>query len=127
MSWPPRKGELLPRHDEPVGIEVKLRAYSLALDHRRGRSKAKGFRDMLGIELDAIDYLERQIRAGIAIAPISAVRLYEPESVGCTVDLQIAGIGRYSHRRAWVRTGWRLDEPGARPRLTTAIPRGRKR
>jgi hypothetical protein len=127
MPWPPRKGELLPRFDEPEGIEKRLRDYSLVLDHEDGGPKANGFLRMLGIDIAAIEYLERQIRIGIADNPISKVRLEKPDAIGCAVDFQIAGIGRYSQRQAWVRTAWRLDEPGARPRFITAIPRGRKR
>jgi hypothetical protein len=127
MPWPPRTGELLPRHDEPVGIAEKLRNYSLVLDHEFGGPKANGFLKMLGIDLDAADYLERQIRRGIADSPIAEVRLDKPGTAHCAVDFQIPGIGRYSHRKAWVRTGWRLDGPEARPRFSTAIPRGRKR
>ena len=62
MPWPPQVGELLPRYDEPVGIEEKLRTYSLVLDHEKGGPKANGFLVMLGISLDSIDYLELQIR-----------------------------------------------------------------
>lgn len=110
-----------------MGIEVKLRNYLLVLDHEIGGSKANGFITMLGINLDTIGYLESRIRVGIAVTPISSVRLYEPDAVGCAVDFQIAGVGRYSRRRAWVRTAWRLDGPDARPRFSTAIPLGRKK
>jgi hypothetical protein len=75
MAWPPRKGDLLPRCDEPEGIEEKLRNYSLVLDHEDGGPKAKGFRDMLGIDLDRVDYLGQEIRTGIARTPISLVRV----------------------------------------------------
>jgi hypothetical protein len=126
MPWPPQVGELLPRFDEPVGIEEKLRTYSLVLDHEKGGPKAKGFLVILGIDLDAIDHLEREIRAGISVTPISVVRPGKPGAMGCTVQFQIAGIGRYSRRKAWLRTGWHLDEPGARPRMTTAFLRGRE-
>jgi hypothetical protein len=127
MPWPPREGELLPRFDEPLGIETKLRDYSLVLDHEDGGPKARGFLKMLGIDLDAADYLERQIRIGIAGNPISEVRVNEPGAVFCAVDFQIVGVGRYSQRRAWVRTAWLLEEPGVQPRFVTAIPRGRKK
>ena len=126
MPWPPQKGELLPRYDEPVGIQEKLRTYSLVLDHEFGGPKAHGFLKMLGIDLAAVDYLEHQIRVGIAVTPISEVRIVKAGAVSCAVDLLIAGIGLYSERRAWVRTGWHLKGPGVRPRLSTAIPRGRK-
>jgi hypothetical protein len=127
MPWPPRKGELLPRFDEPVGIEEKLRTYSLVPDHEFGGPKANGFLKMLGIDLAAVEHLEIQIRMGIAVTPISEVRVVEADAVNCAVDFPVAGIGRYSERRAWVRTGWRLDGPDARPRFSTAIPRGRKK
>jgi len=127
MPWPPRKGELLPRFAEPVGIEEKLRKYALKLSHKDGGPKANGFLTMLGIDLTAIVYLECQIRAGIAVNPISTVRPEEADAVGVSVDFRIAGVGRYSHRTAWVRTVWRFDEPDAQPRFITAIPTGRKR
>jgi hypothetical protein len=127
MPWAPRKGELLPRYDEPVGIEEKLRNYSLVLDHEFGGPKAKGFLKMLGIDLDAVEYLEREIRDGTAATPISEVRADGPVAFGCAVDFQIAEIGRYSGRMAWVRTAWRLDGPDSRPLFTTAIPTGRKK
>jgi hypothetical protein len=127
MPWPPRTGEFLPRCDEPVGIEQRLRKYCLVLGHERGGPKANGFAVMLGIDLDAIQYLERQIRIGIAVSPISQVRGRGPDAVGCAVDFRIAGTGRYSHREAWVRTAWHLEGPEARPRFITAIPRGRRK
>jgi hypothetical protein len=64
MPWPPQVGELLPRCDEPEGIQKKLRSYSLVTDHDVGWVKANGFLRMLGIAIDSIDYLERQIRRG---------------------------------------------------------------
>jgi hypothetical protein len=127
MPWPPREGELLPRFDEPVGIEEKLRKYLLVLEHEVGGPKANGFMRMLGIDLDAVEYLEHQIRGGIARTPISTVRLYKAGGAGCTVDFQIPGIGRYSRRMAWVRTAWYLDGPHAPPRFSTAIPWGRRK
>jgi len=127
VPWPPRKGELLPRHDEPVGIEKKLRGYCLALDHKDGGSKANGFLTMLGIDLTAIGYLDRHIRIGITDNPISEVRRKKAEAFDCAVYIRIPGIGRYSHRSAWVLTVWQLDTPGSQPRFITAIPRGRKK
>lgn len=93
MPWPPRKGELLPRFDEPVGIEEKLRKYSLVLDHEFVGPKAKGFLEMLGIDLTAAEYLEDQIRSGIASNPISEVRIEKPDAVSCAVDFQIEESG----------------------------------
>ena len=119
VPWPPRVGELLPRWDEPLGIEEKLRTYSLDMDHEEGGSKANGFLVMLGIDLDSIDHLEGQILVGIGRTPISVVRPGAPGIVLCTVQFRIAGPGRYSDRTASLRTGWELTGPMDRPRLTT--------
>jgi hypothetical protein len=126
MPWPPREGELLPRFDEPMGIEDKLRGYSLLVDHDKGGPKANGFAVMLGIDLDSVDYLEQQIRSGIAHTPISLVRLHPSGAAVCTVQFQIAGPGRYSHRTASLRTAWVFHTPWAPPRMTTAFMRGRE-
>jgi hypothetical protein len=122
MPWPPRTGELLPRFHEALGVTVKLREYSLSPDH--GRRKARDFSACLGLELSAIDYLEGEIRKGIAGTPMRSVR---PTAYGfhCAVQFPIAGIGRYSHRTAEVRTAWELTYPGDRPRMITAFPIGR--
>jgi hypothetical protein len=109
-----------------MGIEEKLRGYSLALGHERGRAKANGFAIMLGIEPESVDYLELQIREGISSTPISAVRSGASGGVICTVQFQIAGHGRYSHRTASLRTAWVLATSTAPPRLITAFLRGRE-
>jgi hypothetical protein len=126
MPWPPRKGELLPRCDEPVGIEQRLRDYSLVTDHKAGGPKANGFWRMLKIDIDSIDHLEREIRAGISCTPVSLVRMKEPDLAACVVQFLIAGPGRYSHRTASLRTVWDLDGPTAPPRLITAFLRGKE-
>lgn len=126
MPWPPRTGELLPRCEEPVGIEEKLRRYSLELDHEVGGPKAKGFLDMLGIDLASIDYLVQEIRAGIVRTPISGVRLDGPEEASCTVQFHIVGPGHYSHRTALLRTAWKVEGPATRPRMVTAFPRNER-
>jgi hypothetical protein len=61
MSWPPQVGDLLQRRTEPLGIEDKLRTYSLVHDHEVGGPKANGFLIMLGIDLESIDYLIAEI------------------------------------------------------------------
>jgi hypothetical protein len=126
MPWPPQVGELLPRCDEPVGIAEKLRNYSLDVGHKDGGPKARGFLLMLGIGLDSIDHLEREIRAGIATTPISAVRVGVPGAFICTVQFRIAGPQRYSPRTASLRTTWEYIGPSAPPRMTNALLRGRK-
>ena len=126
MPWPPRKGELLTRFDEPIGIEEKLRDYSLLLDHERGGPKANGFLVILGIGPESLDYLAQQIRDGIARTPISLIKVHPSGAVGCTVQFHIAGPERYSHRTASLRTVWVMDTPSSPPRLVTAFLRGRK-
>jgi hypothetical protein len=128
MPWPPRKDDLLQRRDEPIGIEEKLAGYSLNLDPEKPHAwgKANGFLKMLGISLDSIDYLERQIRAGIAVTPVSPVRLEAAGAVICTVQFRIAGFGRYIDRTASLRTHWELTGPLDRPRMTNAFLRGRE-
>jgi len=125
MPWPPQKGELLPRCDEPVGIEEKLREYSLAPGYEGGRGKARDFFVCLGLDLSAIHYLEVEIRKGISRTPVRSVR---ESSFGfhCAVQFPIAGTGSYSHRTAEVRTAWELTHPGVRPRMITAFPMGSK-
>ena len=126
MPWPPRVGELLPRYDEPIGIEEKLSAYSLAFGSEDGGSKAKGFQKMLGIDLSAIGHLERQIRVGIATTPISSVRRKASGAIHCAVQFRIAGPDRYSHRTASLRTTWEFIGPTAPPRMTNAFLRGKE-
>jgi hypothetical protein len=126
MPWPPEVGELLPRRTEPAGIDYKLRTYSLVHDHAYGGPKANGFSVILGIDLASIDYLIEEIRAGITHTPISKLEEKKADAMGCTVEFRIAGVGRYSHRWAWLRTGWHLAGPGAPPQLSTAYLRGRE-
>ena len=105
-----------------------MRTYSLRPDHERGGSKANGFASILGIDLTTIDYAIQVMQAGIASTPIALVEPRPSEAVFCLVQFRVAGLGRYSHRTALMRTGWHLAGPTARPRLVTAYlrPRGRK-
>jgi hypothetical protein len=127
MPWPPRVGELLPRCDEPTGIERKLRGYSLDLAHEEGGPKANGFLVMLGLDITSIDYIEAEIRAGITRTAILKVSPAKVMGFNCTVQFPISGTGSYSHRKANIRTGWELTDPDARPRLTTAFLREARR
>jgi hypothetical protein len=126
MPWPPQVGDLLPRYDETIGIEEKLRTYSLAIGPEECGPKANGFQKMLGIDLGSIDHLERQIRVGIATTPISSVRRKASGAIHCAVQFQIAGPDRYSHRTASLRTTWELIGPLAPPRMTNAYLRGKE-
>lgn len=109
MPWPPQVGELLPRADEPVGVEYKLRTYSLNLRNPKSWPKANGFSVMVGLDLTAIEYVEQQILRGILMTPIRTVRAKPAVGYHCAVQFQIAGKGRYSHRTAELRTVWGAD------------------
>jgi hypothetical protein len=123
ISPPPVVDELLPSAAQALGVRVKLETYSLDLTHNDGGAKARGFELILGITIDAIDYLEAQIMARVLDTPICEIRENPPYGVNCVVDMPISGIGAKADRVANVRTVWVLDHPGGPPRLVTAIPR----
>jgi hypothetical protein len=120
---PPVEGQLLPRADEAFGLRIKLAAYSLDLAHKDGGPKARGFEQILGITIDAIDYLEAQILARVLDTPISEIRDNAPHGVNCAVDIQVPGIGAKADRFATVRTAWIISAPGDPPRLVNAFPK----
>jgi hypothetical protein len=120
---PPVEGEPLPRGAEAFGVRYKLETYSLDPTHKRGGPKARGFELILGITIDAIEYLEAQILARILDTPVREVRDNTPYGVKCTVDIHVNGIGAKADRIATVRTVWSFDRPGAPPRLVNAFPK----
>jgi Domain of unknown function (DUF6883) len=120
---PPTVGGLLPNAAQAFGLRYKLETYSLNATHSVGGAKARGFELILGITIDAIEYLETQILARIMDTPIREVRDNAPYGVKCVVDVQVSGIGAKAGRVAIVRTVWALDGPGVPPRLVTAIPK----
>jgi filamentous hemagglutinin len=123
MPPPPAVGEVLARATEAFGLRYKLETYSLDPTHKVGGPKARGFEQILGITIEAIDYLEAQILARVLDTPVSEVRDNPPYGIKCTVDIQVPGIGAKADRVANVRTVWVFDQPGAPPRLVTAIPK----
>ncbi len=120
---PPAVGGLLPRAAEAFGVRRKLARYSLDTTHEDGGPKARGFELILGITIEAIDYLEAQIMARVLETPISEVRDNGPYGLKCTVDMPIAGMGAKAGRVANVRTVWAFDQPGNPPRLVNAYPK----
>ena len=62
VTQPPTIGDLLPRVDEAHGIEAKITAYCLNLDHEVGGPKAQGILRILGIGLEDADHLARAAR-----------------------------------------------------------------
>jgi len=117
-------GARLPRADEAIGINEKLAAYCLNLDHDVGGPKARGFQRVLGIEIEDVGYLADALRAGVRDARISAVRDNAPYGVLCEVRLVVAGLRHRRDRVATVITSWELLNALDRPRLVTAYIEG---
>jgi hypothetical protein len=120
VPWPPRVGELLPGGAEAFGVRYKLEMYSLDIAHKDGGPKALGFKVILGITIDAIDYLEAQIMAGIVLTSVTEVRENPPWGIKCAVIVPVRGLGEKSTRVVDVTTVWQFDKPYAPPRLVTA-------
>lgn len=120
---PPTEGEPLPRAAEAFGVRVKLKTYSLDLTHPDGGHKALGFKLILGITVDAIDYLESQIMARILDTPVSEIRDNPPYGINCVVNIQVRGIGAHADRVINVRTAWLISTAGDAPRLVSAYPK----
>jgi hypothetical protein len=119
----PAVGEVLPRGAEAFGVRVKLETYSLDLTHDDGGPKARGFQLILGITIDAIDYLEAQILARVLDTPVTEVRDNSPYGVNYVVDIQVRGIGAKADRVVTIRTIWIISTPGDAPRLVNAFPK----
>lgn len=120
---PPVEGELLPRAGEAFGVRIKLAAYSLDPAHKEGGGKARGFEQILGITIEAIEYLEGAIQTSILVVPVTEVRENQPWGIKCAVIVPVRGLGEKSGRVVDVTTVWQFDEPHAPPRLVTAIPK----
>jgi hypothetical protein len=114
---------MLPRAADAFGARIKLQAYSLDFTNKVGGPKARGFERILGITIDAIDYLEAQILARILDTPVSEIRDNPPHGVNYVVNIQVRGIGAKADRVANVRTAWIIASPGDAPRLVTAYPK----
>jgi hypothetical protein len=119
----PAVGELLPRAAEAFGVRYKLETYSLDITNKVGAPKARGFELILGITIEAIDYLEAQIMARILDTPVREVRENPPYGIKGVVDIQVRGIDAKADRVVNVRTVWAFEEASAPPRLVTAIPK----
>lgn len=120
MSWPPTIGEPLPRAGDAYGVESKLRAYSLNQEHEIGAHKARVFRQMLGIDLDDVEYLADQLLAGVRGVGISDVRDNAPYGVLCEVLVSVLGIGAAVGQTVPVTTSWEYRSSEDAPRLVSA-------
>jgi hypothetical protein len=116
-SWPPTIGQLLPRVQNAHGVESKLRAYSLNMQHEIGAHKARVFQRALGIGLDDVEHLVDQLLVGIGDTPISDVRDNAPYGVLCEVVVSVQGIGVAAGRLSRSR----LPGSIARPRTCHAL------
>lgn len=117
---PPTIGESLPRAGEAYGIEAKVTAYCLNLDHEVGGPKAQGFLRILGIGLGDADHLVAELRDGVRVARISDVRDNTPFGILCEVRVPVRGLRERSDRIVAVTTSWELRDADDRPRLVTA-------
>jgi hypothetical protein len=109
--------------EDALGLQEKLADYSLNVEHEDGGPKARGFKLILGITLEDLDYLENSIRIGILTAPVEAVRDNAPHGLNCVVTVAVQGLGVKSSRIVDVRTVWEITGHGAPPRLVNAFPR----
>ena len=94
----------------------KLRDYSLSLEHRRGRDKARVFRSALGLNADNAEWLAEVIRLEVAKSPVKSI-LKNEYGLRFQVDFTVIHEGR----SASVRTGWILPDGEIAPRLTTCF------
>jgi hypothetical protein len=120
MSWPPTIGERLPRARAAFGIQEKLTAYCLNLDHEIGGPKAQAFQRVLGIGLADVEHLTDALRAGIVQEPITDVRDNAPFGVLCEVRVTVGGLREHHDRVVAVTTSWELRHAEDSPRLVTA-------
>jgi hypothetical protein len=123
MGWPPQVGELLPYGDEAIGVRYKLATYSLNPVHPDGGPKARGFERILGITVDAIDHLEREIEEAILVVPIGSIRVNRTGALNCVIEFPLRGVDQYRTRKVSLRTAWELVGPTSRPRLVSAFLR----
>ncbi|MDW5597310.1 hypothetical protein VSS74_23385 [Conexibacter stalactiti] len=120
MTRPPTIGEHLPRAAEAYGIEAKVTAYCLNLDHEIGGPKAQGFLRILGIGLEDADHLVTELRDGVQVARISDVRDNTPFGILCEVRVPVRGLRERRDRIVAITTSWELRDADDRPRLVTA-------
>jgi hypothetical protein len=104
-------------------MRYKLSTYSLNDGHAFGGPKARGFEAILGISIEAVDYLEAELRTGILNTPISSIRNNQPHGLNCVVEVPIRGLGDKDVRVVPVRTIWEITGRDARPRLVNAFPK----
>lgn len=118
--WPPQVGQPLPRAGDAFGVRRKLTTYSLDPTNEVAAPKVRGFKRILAITLDDVDYLEGAIYTGAVLVLVSEVRDNPPWGPKCVLDLPIRGRGEKSGRLANLRTVWEIADSGSPPRLVNA-------
>jgi hypothetical protein len=116
----PAVGELLPRAPEAFGVREKLATYSLDPTNDAGAPKARGFELILGITIEALDYLEGAIYTAILVVSVSSIRDNPPWGTNCTVIVPVRGLGEQRGRVVNMRTIWLLTGNVTPPRLVNA-------
>lgn len=124
MTWPPAVGEPLPNSHLVTGVRSKLMSYSLNGAHTVGGPKARGFRAILGITIEDLDYLVVEIETRVRGAAVTTVRDNPPFGLLCEVRIPVHGLRTHARRTAQVTTAWQLLDPAANPRLVSAYIRG---
>ncbi len=106
----------LPRAEDAVIPEDKLRDYALNPEHPTGRHKARVFASALGISRDDWRYLRDEIAGKLPTARVSAVR---ESPYGFLYDLPMLLEGRNGATEE-VITAWFVSKHQAAPRLVSA-------
>lgn len=101
--------------------EAKFVRYLLNPEHADGRSKAKFFRDELGIGSGDWRYLAAQLYAGLKTADFDKIEVKAwADGYGASFNclMQVLGL---NGRAAMLETNW-IVKPGLLPQLATAFP-----
>jgi hypothetical protein len=104
----------LPNSHRAVADIRKLRDYCLNPSSPRGRTKARAFKSMLGLEQDGAEELRQAL---LGAARNSDCEAGEKDEFGQRYTLDfLFEVGR---AKAWVRSGWFVRTGETFPRLTT--------
>ena len=108
---------LLPNADMAVVDLEKLQTYCLNPLHGEGKHKARLFKRFLGLTVVDAPMLRIKILEAIRIYP-ALVGLKDLYGQRYIVDFVV----EWKERRAWVRSGWIVEQPQEAPRLITCYP-----
>lgn len=101
--------------------EAKFVQYLLDPNHPKGGSKAKFFKEALGIEQQDWRYLAAQLHDGLKRAKLTELGVKSwQEGLGITFNAVVPVKG-LNGRTIDIDSNWMM-EPGMQPRLSTAVP-----